>query len=144
MSVVILRSVCLWLFAAGVSFAQTASPTACLSYGPVVVKLEGTLISKTYPVPPNNKGGAKANQPETYWLIKLSHPICVEADAKDPDLNPAHKDTRLIQLVLDPEVYKTRAKLLGKHVVATGTLFGGHTARHHTLVLLTVTTLEQL
>ncbi len=133
----------LWLVTAAALVAQTAPPTGCLSYGPSVVKLEGTLTSKTYPGPPNYENSAKGNKEETYWLIRLTRPICVDEDQKDPEVNGAHKELRLIQLVVSPETFKTRSRLLGKHVTATGTLFGGSTAHHHTLVLLTVATLEQ-
>jgi len=131
------------LMAATACAAQTASPARCLSYEPAVVKLEGALTSKTYSEPSTNEGGAQGNKAETYWLLKLPHPICVDEDPKAPDLNSAHKDLGLIQLVVDPATYKSHSKLVGKRVIATGTLFGGSTAHHHTLVLLTVTTLEQ-
>jgi hypothetical protein len=53
------------------------------------------------------------------------------------------KDGREVQLVFPsaPE-YLGYKSLLGKRVVANGTLFGGHTGRHHTLVFLTAKTLR--
>jgi hypothetical protein len=68
----------------------------------------------------------------------------VEQDSKDPDLNPAQGDVRRIQLVfLDAKAYQTDKELVGKKVIASGTLFGEHTGHHHTPVLLTVKTLKK-
>ena len=44
--------------------------------------------------------------------------------------------------VFSPERYAQQKSLLGKRVIATGTLFREHTAHHHTPLLLTVRTLE--
>jgi hypothetical protein len=81
--------------------------------------------------------------PETEWLLDLSRAVCVDEDKAEPDLNPAQKDVRRVQLVLDGTAYKTHKDLVGKQVVATGTLFGRHTGHHHTPVLLTVSTLAK-
>src|SRR5215472_6654357 len=122
--------------------ACLAQQSSCLSYDPSVVKLTGTLTRKTFQGPPNYESVRKGDRPETYWFLDLSQPHCVDADAIQPDLNPAQKGIRRIQLVfLDQSSYKTYSKLLGKRVVATGTLFGEHTGHHHTPVLLTVKTL---
>lgn|SRR5215471_10907545 len=122
--------------------ACLGQPSSCLSYEPAAVTLTGTLTRKTFPGPPNYESVRKGDRPETYWLLDLSQPHCVDADAVQPDLNPAQKNIRTIQLVfLDHSIYKTQANLVGKRVVVTGTLFGEHTGHHHTPVLLTVKTL---
>jgi len=123
--------------------AQAKSRSGCLAYEPDVVKLEGKLITGTFPGPPNYESIRKGDKAETYWLLDLSTPICVDQDQKDPDLNAAQKDVRRVQLVIKPEFYKTNAALVGKQVLATGTLFAGITGHHHTPVLLTVTTLTE-
>jgi hypothetical protein len=64
----------------------------------------------------------------------------VNQDASNPDLNPSQKNVRQVQLVLDQK--DCDKALLGKRVVATGSLFGAHTGHHHTPVLLTVSNLE--
>jgi len=46
-------------------------------------------------------------------------------------------------LVLNKEDGERVRDLLGKRVVATGTLFGAHTEHHHTPVLLTVTFIDR-
>lgn len=132
----------------GISFAtalaQTPSSRSCLSYEPAVVKLSGTLVRKTFPGPPNYENIHRGDRPETYWLLKLSQPVCVNEDKSEPSLNPAHDDIRSVQLVLTGEAYKKYKTLVGKRVVATGTLFGEHTGHHHTPVLLTVSGLTHV
>jgi hypothetical protein len=66
----------------------------------------------------------------------------MEQDKAEPDLNPALKNVRKVQLVVSPETYERQKALAGKSVVATGSLFGGHTGHHHTPVLLTVADLS--
>ncbi len=47
-----------------------------------------------------------------------------------------------MQLVLTPDEYQTNKGMLGKDVVARGTLFGAHTGHHHTPVLLITKSME--
>lgn len=121
--------------------AQLHHPN-CESYEPVVIELRGTIIRKTFPGPPNYDNIRKGDAAETYWLLKLDSPVCVNADKVRPDQNPAQKDLRTVQLVLDGEVYKKYRGLVGKHVVAKGSLFGQITAHHHTPVLLRTKNIE--
>ena len=126
--------------------SQVASqnPSGCLSYEPSVVELRGTIISQTFPGPPDYTSIRGGDRPEVYWLVVLSDPICVDQDKADPDLNPAQKDIHKVQMVFrDVNIYKTQKDLVGKRVVAKGTLFGAHTGHHHTPVLLTVSTLTK-
>jgi len=114
----------------------------CKSYGPAKVALHGKLVQKTYPGPPNYadvRGGDKA---ETYWLLKLDSPLCVDADKAEPDLNPRQEDVRVVELVLNEDAYAKYREFVGKRVVATGSLFGAHTGHHHTPVLLTVSDIQ--
>lgn len=66
----------------------TDGETACLAYGPSLVTLKGVLTRRTFPGPPNYESIRKGDRPETYWLIELAQPICVNADPKEPDLSP--------------------------------------------------------
>jgi hypothetical protein len=115
--------------------------SACLAYEPAVVRLTGTLVRKTFPGPPEYQDISRGDEPEVYWLLVLSRPACVSEDKVHPDLNPAHDDIRSLQLVLTAEFYKKYKHLVGRRVVATGTLFGEHTIHHRTPVLLIVETL---
>lgn len=114
----------------------------CLSYEPAVVKLAGVMISRTYPGPPNYESIRGGDEPETYWFLVLSHPICV--NEKLDGFDPATKNIRRVQLVVFGEdADRKYGRLLGKRVTATGTLFGANTGHHRTPVLLTVSTMER-
>src|ERR1700691_5566127 len=85
---------------------QNPSNTGCLSYEPSVVEITGVVVRKITP--------DERNRPETYWLLNLSQPICVDKDPSGPDLNYAQTDIRTIQLVfLDQKMYATYKDLLG-------------------------------
>jgi hypothetical protein len=130
----------LFFFASALGFGQV---TACLHHEPSVVKLQGTLTRKTFPGPPEYESVRTGDKPEIYWLLVLSAPICVDADKAEPSLFPAQENIRSMQLVVGPGDYKRYRSLVGKRVVAEGTLFGQHTAHHYTAVLLTVNKLAK-
>jgi uncharacterized protein DUF4431 len=137
----LLTSYVAWLLlVASTCTAQIVSQTNCLPYAPALVELRGTLIRQTYPGTREDKGIPQGDKPETAWLLKLPQPVCVDVDAKDPDLNPAQPAIQRIQLVFD-KVKEPRGSNAGKPVKVQGSLFGGHTGHHHTLVLLNVTAL---
>ena len=130
------------ILVASVGQLWSQSKQACLNYEPVAVRLTGFVISRTYPGPPEYESIRKGDEPETYWLLALSKPVCVNEDK--PNFNPAYRNLRKMQLVFDTErAYKTYRRLLGKRVVATGTLYAGFNAHHKTRVLLIVNTLER-
>jgi hypothetical protein len=115
----------------------------CLLYEPSAVKVAGTLVSKTYPGPPNYNDIRRGDGAKTSWFVNLTEPVCVNEDSEQPDLNPARKNVRTIQLVMSNEQYKKYKRLMGRKVVGIGTLFGEHTGHHHTPVFLTVSTLAE-
>lgn len=128
-------------------FAKDASGAGqkrgCLSYEPTVVKLTGRVISHTYPGPPEYESIRKGDEPETYWLLALPRPVCVNRQA-GRDGDPAQNNVRKIQLVFDTEkAYVTYQHLLWKRVVATGTLYGADNIHHKTRVLLSVHSLAR-
>jgi hypothetical protein len=127
-----------------VAIACSHAPASdCLAYEPSVVRLAGTVVQEVFPGPPNYEDVHRGDKPETIWLLVLSRPVCVKQDKKQSDLNPARTGVARIQMVLDQQRSRQYADLIGKRVVATGTLFGEHTGHHHTKVLLTVTTLAR-
>lgn len=117
-------------------------PPGCFSYAPTVVTLHGLLSHETVPGPPNYTSILKGDKPETYWFITLSSEICVNEGKIEPDLNPAKKNIRRVQLILGPQGYEKHKDLFGKRVVASGKLSAAITGHHNTPVLLTVTYLE--
>ena len=121
---------------------QTAEPR-CLSYEPQATTIQGRLVRRAYPGPPDYTSISSGDQAETYWLVKLPQPACVNEDKSDADLSPAQSNLTLVQLVFtDPSEYKVYASFVGKQVVAKGTLFGAISGHHHTPVLLTVLSLS--
>ena len=121
---------------------QSPTQSQCLSYEPAVVTLSGTLVSKTFPGPPNYESVKKGDRPETSWFLDLPESVCVNESETEPDLNPKQSGIHEIQLVLQPEQYQRHKGMVGRKVLATGTLFGEHTGHHDTPVLLTVRTLD--
>jgi hypothetical protein len=121
---------------------QESSSSRCLSYEPALVNVGGTLISKTFAGPPNYESVRNGDRAETSWLIELHSPVCVSGDKAGPDLNPSQDRVTEIQLVLTPEEYQTYKGMVGREVIARGTLFGAHTGHHHTPVLLTAKSIE--
>jgi len=126
-------------------FATTSSAQrSCLKYEPSVIQLKGILLRKTYPGPPNYEDVMKGDRPETYWLLSLVQPICVNKDSHNPDINVAYKNVHSIELVLpNSEYYRKHANLVGHKVLAIGTLLGQITTHHHTHVLLTVSSIKR-
>jgi len=122
---------------------QSTPQSQCLSYEPAVVTLSGTLVRKTFPGPPNYESVKKGDIPETSWFLDLPESVCVNESKTEPELNPQQNDIREIQLVVKPQQYQQHKGIVGKKVLATGTLFGEHTGHHHTPVLLTVRTLDE-
>jgi hypothetical protein len=68
----------------------------------------------------------------------------VEESKSEPDLDPGQDGLNSVQLVLQYGDYKKYDFLLGKRVIAKGTLFGAHTGHHRTSILLTVQSIEEL
>ncbi len=103
----------------------------CLSYEPATVTLNGKITRKTFAGPPNYESIKKGDAPETYWILQLAKPVCVNGE--EPEKNVSD-----IQLVLSEKQYAQYEGLLGKRVFVTGTLFHAETGHHHTDVLLKV------
>lgn len=131
------------IFVVFVEHAWAQSSQACLDYEPARVKLSGIIISRTYPGPPNYESIREGDEPETYWLLRLSRPVCVNQEPGNLT-NVAKRNIRQIQLVFNSEAaYKTYGRLLRRRVWATGMLYGSFTGHHKTPVLLKVITLEK-
>lgn len=122
---------------------QTSPQSHCLSYEPAVVTLSGTLVRKTFPGPPNYESVKKGDKPETNWFLELSAGLCLNEDPTQPDLNPKHSGVHEIQLILEPKQYQQYEDMVGREVIARGSLVGEHTAHHHTPVLLIVHSLDK-
>lgn len=121
-----------------------ASGKTCLAYEPAVVRLNGIIIRRTFPGPPNYESIKRGDVPETYWLLVLPRPVCVKQSDPANLINETKRGIRRIQLVFEDErAYDKYRRLLGKRVVATGTLYGSSTGHHKTPVLLWVNALVE-
>jgi hypothetical protein len=106
----------------------------CLSYEPAVVELAGRVERQIFPGRPNYESIENGDEPDTYWILHLSAPVCTRQD--DVRYYGAERDVTRMQLVLTREQYETYRPLLEQRVVARGTLMYWITGHHHTPVLL--------
>lgn len=110
----------------------------CLEYEPKVVQLTGYLFEMTFPGPPEYYSVEEGDEKEVSWYLHLDKPVCTKAQS-DSTLNSPVVPVTEVQLVItEQKKYKQRGSLLGKSVVARGTLFHGFTGHHNTDVLITV------
>ena len=126
------------------ALAQSKSSEGCLSYEPTVVSLKGKLVRKTFPGPPEYESIRKGDRKETYWFIELERPVCVNEDPEQPDINAAYDDIPEIQLAVDPAQYLRYKALVGREVLASGTLLGEFNGHHHTAVFLMLKDIQKL
>jgi hypothetical protein len=121
---------------AALLWPAAAAEAACLTYTERV-RLEGVLVRKTFPGPPNYESVMTGDRPETSWLVRLARPACVDEDPTDKEgLNERVDTLLMVQLVLDAEQYKAERWRLGRQVAVSGLLFGRHTGHHRTPALL--------
>lgn len=118
--------------------ADESGTGKCLSYEPVKVRLSGTIVEKISPGPPEFESIENGDKPETYWVLKLSKPVCVSGDPNDEVNVETEKNVKNMQLVLNSEGYASYKHLITKKVIVEGTLFHAITGHHHTKVLLEV------
>ncbi|HEX5734736.1 MAG TPA: DUF4431 domain-containing protein [Blastocatellia bacterium] len=124
----------------GVGFSSNASmPQECLSYEPATVTLNGKITRKTFAGPPNYESLKEGDTPETYWVLHLTKPICVNGDENMPGGEEPERNVSNIQLILSKEQYARYRGLVGKRVEVSGKLMHAITGHHHTNVLLTAT-----
>jgi hypothetical protein len=130
------------LFSSG-PLSNVKPPQGCLSYDPATVTLSGKVGRKTFAGPPNYESIKRGDEPETYWILRLNSPICVNADENMPGGERPEKDVSDIQLVFsDGGQYARHKGLLGKRVIVSGKLSHAITGHHHTKVLLTVAEIQ--
>lgn len=113
---------------------------SCYPYEPKSVTLSGVLIRKTFPGRPNYANLAKGDEPETYFLLRLSKPVCTVAPAGNGIDGPVSSVAQMQLVFLHGAAtsYKELQPYIGKEVRCTGKLFSAETGHHHTPVLMTV------
>jgi hypothetical protein len=106
---------------------NTASETASsYHYDSAGIRLEGTLIERKVYGPPGYGETPAKDERDTHLILKLSHAITVEPTANaeangSASLDP-EKNIDEVQLFVAPSRTAEARKLLGKLVVAVGTL----------------------
>jgi hypothetical protein len=110
----------------------------CLSYESATVTLKGEISRKTFAGRSNYESIKEGDEPETYWILHLTKPNCVNGDKSMPNGESSENNVSDIQLVLDVEQYTQYKDLLGKQVIVSGKLFHAISGHHHTNVLLKV------
>lgn len=120
---------------------RSANAQTCFSYEPSAVVLQGTIRRHTFAGPPNYESIAKGDKPEDVWLLHLTAPLCVSANATWQK----ERDVSRVQLVFadGPKEYERYRRLLDQKAIVTGTLFHAQTGHHHTRVLVTVRSIKR-
>lgn len=99
-------------------YQRKDSVTGCFSYEPAVVNLKGVIDHTTFTGPPNYESIKDGDQPETYRILYVNKPICVEGKGggnDDPDAQPENNVSHL-QMNMDEKQYDQYKDLLGKQV----------------------------
>jgi len=112
----------------------------CLKYEPEIVVLTGTIKRHKFPGPPNFESVRNGDSLETYWLLQLPKPVCVETPTPNEPVNKAEANISVLQILISD--YGKYRRLLGKRVKVTGTLFHQITGHHHTKVLINASNIE--
>jgi len=114
----------------GAAPLRPAAPpaTGCVPADSTAVALAGRLVRRTYAGPPNYSDTARGDSIERGWYLELAAPVCL----------PGTDTTRVVQLIVPPEMYRRHGAWVGQRVVATGALLSAETGHHHTPVLLAV------
>jgi hypothetical protein len=114
---------------------------SCKFYDPFVVRLHGTLVSKT--LQPDSAGDHTGGSAETVWLLKLDSPLCVYEDKKTLSHYPSQQNLQQVEVVVSQDMAMQRALLADHKVVATGKLSAPPTVhRYYARVLLTATSID--
>jgi len=93
------------------------------------VNIVGILRKEVFPGPPNYENIRSGDSPETVWFVALD----------DEAQHTSEAGEQRIQILLPINQYD---HLLNQNVVATGTLFDGHTVHHRTPLIMFVNELQ--
>jgi hypothetical protein len=129
--------------------AQKAAPVVgavSYRYDTAGIRLEGTLTERKEYGPPGYGETPSKDEKTTILVLKLSHPITVQPAANaeangSTSLDPV-KDVREVQLYIPKPQVSDARKLLGKVVVAVGTLNEAAAPSQYTKVWLDTQTVN--
>lgn len=122
-----------------ISFSSNANEV--VYFDPNSVTLNGTIITLTFPGPPNYESIKKGDKAETGPYLILSNPIDIELpnskSSKRDEIDEPQKNVKLLQLIVINQGDWKNIKE-GNNVSVTGTLSSALTAHHHARALLMV------
>jgi hypothetical protein len=122
-----------FLFAALASLCLQEAAATCLEY--VESQVVGSLVTRTFPGPPNYESITAGDRLESFFFVLLAKPICLSKGKSS--LEPALEEVREVQLLLaNDKVRVALQPFLGSEVSCTGTPLGAHTGHHHAQLLL--------
>jgi hypothetical protein len=105
----------------------------CLKYDDKTVSVRGKVIVRTFFGPPGYGEDPKTDSRERQALLKLDHPICVDASSNE-EFEVAETNQKEITLV--PAGSFSMSSYIGKRVTVKGSLFHAETGHHHTMILI--------
>ena len=113
---------------------------SCLHYGPSAVALEGTLIRRAYPGPPNYASVRQGDQPDTALILSIPKPICVAPDSSsDEGDKQVESGVRELQLAIGTDSLWAQLRAVhSPRLRVTGELFHAISGHHRTRVLIWV------
>jgi len=120
--------------------AEGMSWRECLRYEPTSVTLSGTLAARAGYGPPNYGETPDVDEKLTIYSIVLTRPVDVCGDSSDSMNRESFQGLREIQLNFWDSKADPRP-LVGRKVLAKGSLYAGYSGYHFTPVLLRLTKL---
>lgn len=112
----------------------------CEHYAPRSVTLSGELTQVQKYGPPNYGENPKTDARVRVLVLKLPRTLNVCGDPTSDINTESEKNVREVQLVMSDSSAK---HLVGRAVIATGTLFHSHTGHHYTKVLMNVSEIRK-
>ena len=113
-----------------------------LSYEPETVELQGRLILQWKFGPPNYGEEPKTDRQGRVPILVLTDAINVRGNPQDAINSKSVQGIRRVQLAFS-DIGTSYRHLVGKDVVAKGTLFHAHTGHHYTDVVLMLRSIER-
>ena len=98
--------------------AGASAQAHCYEYGAPEIELEGTLLQRVAPGPPNYQDINSGDRPDTIWVLRLRQPICLRADS----LGEKHSGITQVQLEVPEEDRRTMRLNMDRRTVFRGTL----------------------
>jgi hypothetical protein len=124
-------------------YSQVAPQSQALNFEPAVVELRGRLVETERYGPPNYGEDPATDAKIRVLVVQLQEPITVRGDTGNTANLETMTGVREIQLLLRPRVVEEYRQLVGRGVLARGTLSRAVTGEHYTAVVMTLLSLRE-